>query len=235
MIIILIFIASKHNDLLIPLYTMPVLVPDNENNDNNNRTPITGTVPAIVTIKKEKNSIIVKNENNINSVDIDDRAWVQCESCHKWRALPSTVNLSLLPEKWYCTLNTYDKERNRCNAAEEPYDDSNKEIIINDNSTPLKIMSPIKSPVKVNNNYAAKVNQVSSNLNIVSNPNSTSSINTKEPPAVIYDLTNDSDDDSIDYHNKETPVVKTLCIDLTSGVLLRFNHSYLHFHHHYYY
>jgi len=31
----------------------------------------------------------------------DDRVWVQCESCNKWRALPPTTNTASLPDKWY--------------------------------------------------------------------------------------------------------------------------------------
>jgi hypothetical protein len=53
----------------------------------------------------------------------DDRVWVQCESCNKWRALPPTTNTASLPDKWYCSLNIYDKQRNHCGAPEEVYND----------------------------------------------------------------------------------------------------------------
>jgi len=70
------------------------------------------------------------NRDNFDDEGDDDRVWVQCESCNKWRALPSTVNASSLPDKWYCSLNIYDKERNSCNAPEEVYND--------DTSAPLR-------------------------------------------------------------------------------------------------
>jgi hypothetical protein len=39
--------------------------------------------------------------------------WVQCErqNCKKWRKLPAHVNMSTLPEKWYCEMNKWDTER----------------------------------------------------------------------------------------------------------------------------
>lgn len=68
---------------------------------------------------------MVKGNNNRDNFDDDqddDRVWVQCESCNKWRALPATVNASSLPDQWYCSLNIYDK-RNNCNVPEEVYND----------------------------------------------------------------------------------------------------------------
>ena len=44
----------------------------------------------------------------------DDRVWVQCNTCDKWRALPSSVDPALLPDIWYCELNIYDISRNCC-------------------------------------------------------------------------------------------------------------------------
>ena len=44
----------------------------------------------------------------------DDRVWVQCNTCDKWRALPNTVDPVLLPDIWFCELNTYDADRNCC-------------------------------------------------------------------------------------------------------------------------
>lgn len=49
----------------------------------------------------------------------DNRTWVQCNSCDKWRALPSTVDASTLPEVWTCNLNEWDDLRNTCSAPEE--------------------------------------------------------------------------------------------------------------------
>ena len=44
----------------------------------------------------------------------DDRVWVQCNTCDKWRALPNTVDPTQLPDIWFCELNNYDDERNCC-------------------------------------------------------------------------------------------------------------------------
>jgi outer membrane biosynthesis protein TonB len=47
----------------------------------------------------------------------DDRVWVQCNTCDKWRALPSTVDPAKLPDIWYCELNVYDPLRNTCSVS----------------------------------------------------------------------------------------------------------------------
>jgi hypothetical protein len=49
------------------------------------------------------------------------RPWVQCErkNCKKWRKLPAHVDISTLPEKWYCEMNSWDQERATCDASEE--------------------------------------------------------------------------------------------------------------------
>ncbi len=51
----------------------------------------------------------------------DDRVWVACNRCDKWRALPSTVNAKELPEIWLCEYNTYDTKHNSCEVPEETY------------------------------------------------------------------------------------------------------------------
>ena len=50
-------------------------------------------------------------------MEIDN--WVQCETCEKWRMLPSFVEVETLPEKWYCHMNEFDKARSKCSAAEK--------------------------------------------------------------------------------------------------------------------
>lgn len=50
--------------------------------------------------------------------------WVQCENakCGKWRSAPATVNVGALPEKWFCSMNTWNLALNNCdipNPAEE--------------------------------------------------------------------------------------------------------------------
>lgn len=54
--------------------------------------------------------------------------WVQCNTCDKWRSLPSTVDPNSLPDIWTCDLNVYDPERANCEAPEENY---NKEDDVN--------------------------------------------------------------------------------------------------------
>lgn len=50
-----------------------------------------------------------------------ERVWVQCNTCDKWRSLPSTVDPDKLPDIWTCDLNIYDNTLNNCNAPEESY------------------------------------------------------------------------------------------------------------------
>ena len=54
------------------------------------------------------------DEQTIPVTPEDDRVWVQCNTCDKWRALPSSVDPALLPDIWYCELNIYDISRNCC-------------------------------------------------------------------------------------------------------------------------
>jgi hypothetical protein len=51
----------------------------------------------------------------------DDRVWVACNRCDKWRALPSTVDAKSLPDVWLCEYNTFDLQRNTCDVPEETY------------------------------------------------------------------------------------------------------------------
>lgn len=41
-----------------------------------------------------------KHHRDPDEEEDDDRVWVQCETCNKWRALPPTVNTASLPDKW---------------------------------------------------------------------------------------------------------------------------------------
>jgi hypothetical protein len=45
--------------------------------------------------------------------------WVQCCLCKKWRVLPIYVNMTRLPKKWVCLMNTFDSEHQSCEAEEE--------------------------------------------------------------------------------------------------------------------
>jgi hypothetical protein len=55
--------------------------------------------------------------------------WVACDSCSKWRKIPSFVNTDALPEQWYCEMNIWDENRNNCDASEE----------VNTDNSPIKI------------------------------------------------------------------------------------------------
>mmetsp|Transcript_3823 Transcript_3823/g.5945 ORF Transcript_3823/g.5945 Transcript_3823/m.5945 type:complete len:1333 (+) Transcript_3823:77-4075(+) len=50
--------------------------------------------------------------------------WVQCDMCSKWRSLPGDVDLSELPEEWFCSMNKWDTARNSCEKEEEHYTES---------------------------------------------------------------------------------------------------------------
>jgi hypothetical protein len=69
--------------------------------------------------KKEKEEKD-KKEKEEKKAEEDERVWVQCNTCDKWRALPSTVDPDKLPDIWVCNLNP-DAKRRSCNAAEENY------------------------------------------------------------------------------------------------------------------
>lgn len=65
----------------------------------------------------------------------DLRVWVECDRCGKWRALPSTVDSSKLPDIWFCELNTYDDVYNSCDKPEEVSNDTvndNKDLDVTD-------------------------------------------------------------------------------------------------------
>jgi len=60
--------------------------------------------------------------------DDDDRVWVACNKCDKWRSLPPTVDMSSLPDIWTCDMNTYDPSRANCAAEEEKYVQDNAQL-----------------------------------------------------------------------------------------------------------
>lgn len=62
-----------------------------------------------------------KNNNSTTGEPKMTTQWVCCErkNCEKWRKIPLTMELSDLPEKWYCEMNTWDLERAYCDAPEE--------------------------------------------------------------------------------------------------------------------
>lgn len=65
--------------------------------------------------RKEMNDDLRRGKKRGNGEDTNE-GWVQCDTCQKWRFIPCVDNL---PEKWYCTMNTTDSERNACDAPEQ--------------------------------------------------------------------------------------------------------------------
>ena len=103
-------------------------VEDGDNDQINQETE-----PTKSTTNRKQNSSTISStstssqppqisSNNViddkNTPPEDDRVWVQCNTCDKWRALPKTVDPTQLPDIWYCELNIYDSERNNCNVSE---------------------------------------------------------------------------------------------------------------------
>jgi CW-type Zinc Finger len=79
--------------------------------------------------KKKKKRKLKEGEGDgeLSDASVDDRQWVQCDSCSKWRILPSDVKTSSLPKHWYCHLNIYDPKRNNCAAPEQTAKQAAKE------------------------------------------------------------------------------------------------------------
>ncbi|KAJ1423179.1 hypothetical protein B484DRAFT_451997 [Ochromonadaceae sp. CCMP2298] len=49
--------------------------------------------------------------------------WVQCNKCRKWRKVPEAIDVEALPEKWFCSLNSWNSAVARC-AAKQEVDDT---------------------------------------------------------------------------------------------------------------
>jgi hypothetical protein len=68
-----------------------------------------------------------RQTRNGGSTGIDDRVWVACNKCDKWRALPSTVDSKALPDIWVCSDNHYDPTHASCDVPEETFKQSDAE------------------------------------------------------------------------------------------------------------
>ncbi|CXI12656.1 zinc finger protein, putative [Plasmodium berghei] len=68
----------------------------------------------------DNKNYLEKNNNPLNNVV----NWVQCENCKKWRKVDAHVNVTKLPDEWYCSLNFWNKYNN-CDAEEEIYIEDN--------------------------------------------------------------------------------------------------------------
>lgn len=67
-----------------------------------------------------------KSDRGDDADESEDRKWVQCEKCEKWRSIPSIIDAESLPDSWYCELNIW-SDFNACEASEE--DGANDEEI----------------------------------------------------------------------------------------------------------
>jgi hypothetical protein len=58
---------------------------------------------------------------NSNTSIVKKTQWVQCErkNCKKWRKIPLNVDMTQLPELWYCEMNKWDPDRASCDGPEE--------------------------------------------------------------------------------------------------------------------
>ena len=79
------------------------------------RGPSSDDVDAETGKKKRKR----KKDGNESDESEDEREWVCCDKCKKWRILPITVQAKTLPDQWYCEMNVYDPKRSTCEAAEQ--------------------------------------------------------------------------------------------------------------------
>ena len=52
-------------------------------------------------------------------VGASKQEWVQCDQCEKWRKVHPQISANSLPDDWYCSMNTWDKNLASCTAAEE--------------------------------------------------------------------------------------------------------------------
>jgi len=60
--------------------------------------------------------------------DDDNVQWVQCEKCDKWRKLPPHIEPDELPDRWYCSMNTWNPDSASCESPEDKADASHLEV-----------------------------------------------------------------------------------------------------------
>ena len=67
--------------------------------------------------------------------------WIQCEheTCMKWRQIPIEVDVTTLPEPWYCSMNQWDASKCNCNAKEDTYDDDQEYNYVKEELQTVKI------------------------------------------------------------------------------------------------
>ena len=62
-------------------------------------------------------------EDDDEEEEVTKHEWVMCESCQKWRKLPTFIKAASLPEQWFCRMSDWDPERATCDAPQEPEDE----------------------------------------------------------------------------------------------------------------
>lgn len=90
----------------------------------------------------------------MNAMDTETAInWAQCDSCSKWRKLPSDYPLDQLPNDWVCSMNP-NKKFSSCDIPEEAYNDIEKLSI--DNNLPIdpKCQLPDLHPDTIPSTYA---------------------------------------------------------------------------------
>lgn len=66
--------------------------------------------------------------NNEKELSEDEKPWVQCNSCDKWRQLPKDVDVDALPDLWTCSMNIWDPNSANCDVPEEKYELVDEEL-----------------------------------------------------------------------------------------------------------
>ena len=104
---------------------------DDDEDDTADQEKSTSTASRANKASSANNSTTSSSDQGIAAtVPEDDRVWVQCNTCDKWRALPNTVDPAALPDIWFCELNIYDDNRNCCEVRNSQ---SFLEIYLRDN------------------------------------------------------------------------------------------------------
>ncbi|XP_026997677.2 MORC family CW-type zinc finger protein 3-like [Tachysurus fulvidraco] len=75
-----------------------------------------------VRYRRQKSNCSVPVEEDVEN---PDQNWVQCDHCMNWRKLPDGIDLSKLPDQWFCNLNP-DPQFRICTAEEEPEDEDDE-------------------------------------------------------------------------------------------------------------
>jgi hypothetical protein len=71
-----------------------------------------------------RKSLTPKEQKTARKKDKDGDSpahWVACDTCGKWRSLPGSIDVSALPERWYCAMNKWDSSHDDCSKEEEEY------------------------------------------------------------------------------------------------------------------